>query len=200
MNKIFLILAFPTVLLFNSCGEENTSENSEIVVELTAEEKEQYLKKGKKTAQNAFKVLSTNLSEKMQEGGVELAVDFCHLEALTLTEGVAENNDTKIRRAALKYRNPSNELTAIEKEAFDEYLARMKNGANDLSPIIKAKKDGGAYFFSPIILQPQCVSCHGKVGEQISESTLAIINDKYPNDKAVNFEIGELRAIWSIEF
>ena len=44
-----------------------------------------------------------------------------------------------------------------------------------------------------------CLNCHGEPGKEINESTLEKINSLYPEDKAIDFKVGDLRGMWSIE-
>lgn len=50
----------------------------------------------------------------------------------------------------------------------------------------------------PIKLQPQCVMCHGP-SEQILPEVKSALVDRYPQDQATGFEIGELRGWFWIE-
>jgi len=42
-------------------------------------------------------------------------------------------------------------------------------------------------------LQPMCVACHGGP-EQISPEVKSKLSELYPNDKAVNYQPGQLRG------
>ena len=53
--------------------------------------------------------------------------------------------------------------------------------------------------YYPIITNELCMQCHGQTGQQISPGTLAKITALYPNDKAVNYKVNQLRGIWVVE-
>jgi hypothetical protein len=57
------------------------------------------------------------------------------------------------------------------------------------------KSDGSKefHFAKPIVLQPMCVACHGGP-EQISPEVKSKLSELYPNDKAVNYQPGQLRG------
>jgi hypothetical protein len=196
MNKIIFFLSF----IAFACNSNPKTDDALPLENPEERSMETYLEKGQEISMATFKVLSSTLSEKMQEEGIVGAIEFCNLSALPITDSLSDVFDAKIKRAALNYRNPANKLSVEEEEIYQNFLKQIESGAEKINPIVKLKKDGGAFFYSPIKLMPQCVTCHGKVGEQISSETLAIINNKYPEDKAVNFEIGSLRGIWAIEF
>ena len=44
-----------------------------------------------------------------------------------------------------------------------------------------------------------CMQCHGKINTEIKAQTLKKINDLYPNDLAVGYEVNLLRGIWVVE-
>jgi hypothetical protein len=55
-------------------------------------------------------------------------------------------------------------------------------------------------YFSPIKTKSLCISCHGTPGENMTVADYEFINEKYPNDLAINYEPDQLRGIWSISF
>jgi hypothetical protein len=57
------------------------------------------------------------------------------------------------------------------------------------------KSDGSKefHFAKPIVMQPMCVACHGS-SDQISPEVKAKLSELYPNDKAVNYQPGQLRG------
>ena len=55
-------------------------------------------------------------------------------------------------------------------------------------------------YYKPIKTgMPTCLKCHGSSAE-IESKTLALINEKYPDDKAVGYSQGDLRGMWKIKF
>ena len=57
------------------------------------------------------------------------------------------------------------------------------------------KPDGSKefHFAKPIVMQAMCVACHGS-SDQISPEVKAKLIELYPNDKAVNYQPGQLRG------
>jgi cytochrome c551/c552 len=45
---------------------------------------------------------------------------------------------------------------------------------------------------------PTCIKCHGGKTD-ITESTQKMIAQKYPNDKAIGYQMGDLRGMWKIK-
>ena len=52
-------------------------------------------------------------------------------------------------------------------------------------------------YVEPIIVQPQCLSCHG---ESLNEDVSMEINKLYPEDQAFGFKAGELRGVFWAEY
>lgn len=52
-------------------------------------------------------------------------------------------------------------------------------------------------YVEPIVLQPVCVQCHGKT---LAAEVSAQIQVLYPEDRAVGFEVGDVRGLFWLEF
>lgn len=192
---IFLIST--AFLLFSCSNEVAPEEEANEIIEEVVEEKidtNLYLQKGKEIAQATFKVLSTNLQNAMATGGVNEAVNFCSVNAQPLTDSLSNYHNATIKRTSHKIRNPLNTPTEQETAMLDKYLS----GAN--KAMIEENEDGSISFYSPIYTKGLCVVCHGQVGNTITENDYKIILEKYPEDKAVDFSVDELRGMWSIIF
>ncbi len=156
-----------------------------------------YMERGKMIAQSTFQTLSSTLTTTMQAEGPSGAVSYCQLEAYPLTDSLSDAYEASIRRTSHKVRNPSNAASDSEQGIIDKYLAAMEAG-NKPTPVVKPHGQDYVRFYAPIILQQQCVVCHGVPGESLTTSLHKEILKKYPNDQAVGFQVGDLRGIWSI--
>ena len=45
-----------------------------------------------------------------------------------------------------------------------------------------------------------CLQCHGKPNSDIQNPVLLKLNNLYPQDKAIGYQINEVRGIWNITF
>jgi uncharacterized protein (UPF0335 family) len=45
-----------------------------------------------------------------------------------------------------------------------------------------------------------CLKCHGTTDKQMERETYSKIKELYPNDKAIGYDVNEVRGIWSISF
>lgn len=138
-------------------------------------------------------ILLQNVAGAIQKGGIDYAVEFCNIQAMPLTDSIADHLKVYIQRLSDKNRNPDN---AIQTQMDSIAWEKMKSEKTDFT---KQDKNGEVYYYKPILIaMPTCIKCHGGKND-ISESTQKIINQKYPNDKAVGYQMGDLRGMWKIK-
>lgn len=75
---------------------------------------------------------------------------------------------------------------------LDAYVA----DPSDRTPVTTALPDGRSAYVEPILTQPLCLTCHGKV---LAPEVAARIRELYPEDEAVGFEVGDLRGVFWVE-
>ncbi len=150
-------------------------------------------------SQAMLKELGQKLQSAMTEGGAVNAIGVCNTQAPEIAGRVSAQNQVKLSRVGTRARNPvmgvPNDWQAKALAQFDAGLARGDKPAEmEFSETI-TKSDGSKefHFAKPIVLQPMCVACHGGP-EQISPEVKSKLSELYPNDKAVNYQPGQLRG------
>ena len=198
MKKINLIAL--SLLLLAAC-QNDTKKEPEKEKKSTEKsiDKEKYTKEGKKIAQATFKAFVGHIKQKSHEGGLPAVVAFCNENAMKLTDSMAHVYGVKIKRTSHKLRNPKNAPDTAEKEVLEEYLDRIKKGEKP-SPVIEQDSIGNIHFYAPIFIKHDCLKCHGEPGKEIPEPIYQLIKEKYPQDQATGFKLGDLRGIWDITF
>jgi hypothetical protein len=155
--------------------------------------------KGKKIVAQSGAILMNALFQAIEKNKIAGALKYCNIRALPLIDSIARSQNTLIKRTTLLTRNPLDSPTPQEREALQSYLYESQKG-QALRPIIrKLENDTIAYYHPILIAMPQCLSCHGKVGENIDPKDYAVIKSLYPEDKAINYQKGDLRGIWSVK-
>ena len=187
-----------TVVALLSVGYCTPSTSSE-PVPLTESERSTYLEDGQKLATLTFQNLSGQLRSALEEKGVPGAVKYCQSVAGPLVDSLSQVYQTDIRRSSFKVRNPANRPTPHEKVALKVYQNEHLKG-NPLEPRVVRLDSAAVAFYAPIMVQPLCLKCHGKLGESLKEADYAIIEDLYPEDKAIGYSAGDWRGMWSIVF
>jgi len=151
------------------------------------------LKKGDSIATLAQKILLQKVSNAIELGGTDYAISFCNENALKLTDTLASINNVKLSRVTDRNRNSNNALkTTTDTVAWNKMKIKQAS-------VIETNNNGEVYFYKPIVMaMPTCLKCHGKETE-ITKSTLQLISEKYPKDKALHYNAGELRGMWKIK-
>jgi len=146
-----------------------------------------------------LKELGQKLQSAMADGGAVNAIGVCNTQAPDIAGRVSSQNQVTLSRVGTRARNPvmgvPNDWQAKALAQFDTGLAHGDKPADmEFSQTI-TKADGSKefHFAKPIVLQPMCVACHGGP-EQISPEVKSKLSELYPNDKAVNYQPGQLRG------
>lgn len=181
------------MLLF-SCqsSEENNTKTAPVAAN------QEQINSGLKHAMAVQKVLGGNLKAAMQAGGPMSAVEFCHLNALALTDSAASAQGVRIKRVSDQERNSKNAANADELA----YITAMKDAINggEAPSAAGTVLNGQFTGYYPITTQELCLKCHGNPGTQVTPELATHIASKYPEDKALGYGVGELRGIWVVEF
>lgn len=159
---------------------------------------------GKKVAAQAFQLLSGQLMGAMAKGGPTHAIDFCSTRALALTAAVGSSNRVVLHRVSHAPRNPANAANPLEQELITRFQAEVRLGTNQPpvppAPVLRTNTTGATVFYAPIVLSnPLCLQCHGTPGREIATATAEAIGQRYPQDRATGFRMGDVRGLWKVE-
>lgn len=160
------------------------------------------LEKGAGIAEASFKALSSRLQAAMQEGGPAHAVDFCSLHALSIMDSLSTAHHATIRRTSDRVRAPHDRPDAQEARVLEAMLAEWGARGAQADVQARALEHGDSIaFYAPIyISSPICLKCHGDSDGGMDATALAIINERYPDDRAKGYALGDLRGMWSIRW
>ena len=159
------------------------------------DELQSVIKEGQVATKTLLQTLQKNMQQHMKQGGVPDALAFCSNEAYALTDKVNEKLKQGVvaKRISAKYRNGANAPLADEMKVLDS-LQSLKDSNKKLPPFILKKVDEHTYkFYKPLVInKPVCLKCHGDISKdpQLQKS----ISERYPDDKAVNYKMGDLRG------
>ena len=190
-KKLAMLLLFTIstiVLFFQSCSNQH-NQNQSI---------ENHLAQGDSITKIAFDTLRKELMYAMSTKGTIEAIDYCKINAVNITSIYEEGKITSIKRAALKFRNPSNASDSIETLVLNKYIESKNKGETLTSQLIKQGEI--THYFKPILLKNACLSCHGDPVKDIKPEVLSQIKKIYQEDKATGFNMGDVRGIWHVVF
>jgi hypothetical protein len=143
--------------------------------------------------------LMTALHQAIEDEGAAGAVEFCNLNALPIVEEVEDSYQVKIRRVSNRNRNPENLPKPDEKDILEAYEFAAETGEKPDPNIQKLAGGDILLFTKPIVISSAiCLNCHGKPDENLEKNTAEKLRELYPQDKATDFKIGDLRGMWSV--
>ncbi len=142
-------------------------------------------------AQALGRRLKTRLLRAMQDGPAEAAT-VCANEAQELTRVVAQEHGARVGRTSVKLRQPDNDGPDWATAWLRDQGTRAE-GARPRTFI----EGSTARFIAPIAVEGPCLNCHGST-ESISPEVQAVLNARYPTDRATGYALGDLRgALWA---
>ncbi len=169
-----------------------------IASSLLGASEEQFVTKANAASAALLQKLGGEVKKNMETSGPVKTVEYCANNALLLTDQVARETDTSIRRLTLKERNPLNRATGEEKALLEQWEQTLKNGRNLPPYEVKKLPNGKTAYYKPLLINNEaCLKCHGDVA---ADSPLATaIRATYPEDKAMGYKMGDLRGMIKVE-
>ena len=135
--------------------------------------------------------LSTALQEGLAQGPVA-AIAACRLRAPEISAALSTDS-VRMGRSSHRLRNPANAAPSWVAPILDAYVA----GDAEWSPGSVVLPDGRSGYVEPIGIKPLCLTCHG---DSLAPDIAARIDELYPDDRAVGFQVGDLRGVFWVEF
>ena len=214
MMKYIIIIAITASFILAACNSNTTKDKTQVKKEYTPititpdrithitmndSVSAVFLARGRKIAGSAKVALKKELKKAIKEGGLEHAVEFCHTRALEITDSISLAEQVIIKRLAMKNRNSINEMTKDESNIYKGYVLNHISGIN-MKSMVSWDEVGQPVYFNPIITEASCLNCHGTIGKEVNPDIAAKIAELYPDDKATEFKLGDIRGMWSITF
>lgn len=147
--------------------------------------------RGKQAVGAMKKQLVAALTEALK-GGAPSAITVCSGVAPGIAQSLSSGGVT-IGRATRKPRNPANLAAGWRADA----LARFESMVAASQPLEGAAwsarlPDGKTAYAEPLIIQPLCVTCHGK---ELAPDVREALAARYPADQATGYAVGDLRGL-----
>ncbi|MFD1615490.1 c-type heme family protein [Gelatiniphilus marinus] len=161
-------------------------------------EKLPHAERGLKYALSTKTVLGKNLMGTIQKQGTLDALLFCNENAYPLTDSMSVVHNAIIKRVSDKPRNPNNQANKQELKHIKTYKQVVANN-QEPNPFVKEEQDK-VHVYYPIVTNTMCLQCHGKPNETIKTPVANKLKAMYPKDKAIGYEVSQVRGIWSVTF
>jgi cytochrome c551/c552 len=181
---------------FNSPNWKDLYEKIKKQKEKNKQPEKTFSELGQEIAMNAKAELGKNLLQAIQNHGTEGAIEFCNLNALSITEQIAQKNGVIIRRVSDKPRNQDNAANTEETQIIEIFKIQLKGGQKPKAITRESGELKTGYF--AIETNGMCLQCHGKP-EEMQPQVLEKLELIYPKDKAKGYEDGQIRGLWVIQ-
>lgn len=141
--------------------------------------------------------LGGELRMAMAAGGPVNAIGVCSERAPAIAAGASAASGAEVGRTALRVRNPDNAPDAEAAAVLREFQEKLSADAELPLEHVETQDDGGLRYMRAIVLEPLCASCHGTTLAPEVEEAVA---ERYPQDRATDFEVGDLRGAFLIDW
>jgi len=212
-NKLYaLILSAP--LLFAACNSTSVApkaEKTSTVNSTLKEETNKVVTKTSTVSNNIMTVTYANDKKFIKDQGMmniesfletlkptlmglmksdpshKTALGGCSSMAQGMTNDYNNISDVKIRRTALKYRNPKNKPDSTDTIVMEQFVSTKKLN----EPLVVEMSDHYRVY-KPLVMKQPCMACHG---DNLSKEIQEVTTKLYPKDMATGFKLGEFRGV-----
>lgn len=188
--KILLFGITVSVLLLVQCSDKE--------IKVTEGQREQM----RNTAKEFMGNLKSILVNQIQTNGTVNALYVCSDTAQVLTNKFGLQKGVFIKRVSVKNRNKYNYPDQYELKVLNNFQEMLLNNKLDIeTELVELVKEGEfSYlrYMKPILIQPECLNCHGEENTMPAEVS-RLIAERYPEDKATGYKPGDLRGAVSLK-
>jgi hypothetical protein len=140
------------------------------------------------------------LGAAMQSVGPIGAIDVCHRDAPAIAAAVMAEQDVRLGRMSVPGRNrhPEQDAGGWQADVLDAFSRAVAAGApaGEQVHVARDESTNVLRFARGIETEPVCLACHGTT---IAPAVEAAIAERYPEDRATGFAIGDLRGLLWVE-
>ncbi len=147
------------------------------------------------------KTLKGEVAKNMKAHGANSTAYFCYKNAGNLTKKInaTYKKGVSVKRISLKNRNKNGYPTSKDEIAMLKKLGAKVKAGKKLPKMIVVKISENHYkVYKPILIGKKCLICHGDAKHRNKEA-YKTIKEKYPNDKAIGYKVGDFRGAFVAE-
>lgn len=144
--------------------------------------------------------LKSVLKPALTSGGPVTAIEICKINAPDISAKLSTGSPWNIRRTSLKLRNPNNAPDAWEARVLAKFEQQKQQGAAvkklEFSQVVTTNGEQYLRYMKAIpTAKKPCLACHG---QSISKKVSQKLAQSYPNDKAVGYQVGDIRGAFTL--
>jgi hypothetical protein len=135
--------------------------------------------------------LAATLEGRTEEPTIETMKEVCRPVGMRAV-AISKENGWQVRQVATKYRNPDHAPANRQEIEVLDLFNKHPEIAGLWEPAT-AEQGAGLNYYRRINVAPSCMACHG-----IKDSRPDFVKSNYPEDKAFNFQPGDLRGMYAV--
>jgi len=145
----------------------------------------------------------SELFKELDRTGPIRAIVVCKYSVPEITSSISRQSGMRVTRVALKPRNRAlGEADSWEQKVlldFEKKVAKGEKADNlEFAEMVQEPAGKSLRYMKALAMAQPCMLCHGPLS-QISEGVRAQLASEYPNDKAVEYQIGQVRGGVSVK-
>ena len=193
-KQFFSMFALSAILMLNACNETTISNSpkSEKTTTVKYVDNAEIQAKGMNQIKGLVGIVKPALQGAMKSDKTGMkALEMCSTSAQEMGKkyNTSLPEDSKIRRTALKYRNPKN-----KPDGTDIIVMTKLKADNTFDKPLVVDMGDSFRVYKALPMKKPCLVCHGDT-KKMSSSMLETIKEKYPDDMAMNFKEHTFRGV-----
>ncbi len=142
--------------------------------------------------------LMATLQRELQSRGTLHALAVCAEKAPKLARRHSRAG-LQVRRVSPAVRNPAHRPDAFEERHLDTWARHLASGhaISETWEVVTEGEQRVLRYLRPIKVADLCLRCHGP-RDKLDPELLRLLQEKYPQDRAVGYKAGNLRGAVSV--
>lgn len=198
MKKFFFILV--SVLLLSCAGssEKQVKKEMQIIEVQKGEKIPEKVQESLKVFDEFFDELRGELVSAINKSGTDGAIRVCKKVSPDLEKKYSVKYNMKVYRISDKYRNPQHKPTEDEQKVL-EFWSKKLSENKPIQPVYYELGEKTKVMKPIKIFAELCLQCHGNL-ESMNPKLKEALKKEYPDDKAYNYKMDDLRGSFVAEF
>lgn len=158
---------------------------------------------GRRLANLITSQVRSELVKELERTGPIRAIVVCKYSVPEITSTLSRQSGMRVTRVALRPRNPAlAEPDAWEQRVLLDFEKRVAKGERadmlEFAELVQEPAGKAMRYMKAIAMAQPCLHCHGP-GAQIADGVRAQLAAEYPNDRAIEYQVGQIRGAISVK-
>ena len=133
-------------------------------------------------------LLRRTLARELAAGGVAGALGYCRPETYFFVDSLANVMKATAQRVSVRPRNAAKQVSLS-----------AESTRTDTTRTIRRESQEVFFYQRPVVLNNAlCLRCHGEVGKDILPTDYVLIKQKFPQDQATGYRLGQPMGAWQV--